>query len=138
MPSSELESLLRVSRAVAHGSDRRATLDRVAREAARVADAKAASILLRRHNGHGREQPFEVVGAYRLGEAYHHAIEHPDALRYSSPGPSYLAMKNDEQIVVEDTFTDPRYGPWRSVAAREGYRGFVSTPLHSERPARAR
>jgi signal transduction histidine kinase len=129
--STELESLLRVSRAVAHGDDLRATLDSVAREAADVADATSASILLRRNTGPGRERPFELIGAHRLGSAYRSAIEHPNPLRYDSQGPSFLAMELDEQMVVEDTLTDARYGPWRSVARREGYRGFVSTPLHA-------
>ena len=129
--STQLESLLRVSRAVAHGDDLRATLDSVAREAAHVADATSASILLRRNAGPGREQPFELIGAYGLGRAYRSAIEHPNPVRYESPGPSFLAMERDEQMVVEDTLTDERYGPWRSVARREGYRGFVSTPLHA-------
>jgi signal transduction histidine kinase len=96
-----------------------------------VADARAASILLRRRLRAGREQPFEIVGAYHLGHTYHAAIERPNPLRRRSPGPSFLAMANDEQVVVEDTLTDERYAPWRSVAVREGYRGFVSTPLHA-------
>jgi signal transduction histidine kinase len=129
--TSELDSLLRVSRAVAHGDDLRVTLDRIAREAARVADARSASILLRRSSPSGEEQPFEVVGAYRLGPAYRSAIEHPTPLRRHSPGPSFLAMANDQQVVVEDTSTDERYAPWRPLALREGYRGFVSTPLHA-------
>lgn len=129
--SSELESLLRVSRAVAAGGDLRAALDQIAREAARVADAKAASILLRRRDHGGNERPFEVIGSYRLGSAYQSAIEHPNPERYRSPGPTFLAMEHDEQVVVEDTQADPRYKPWRAVAHREGYRGFVSTPLHA-------
>jgi GAF domain-containing protein len=128
--SSELDSLLRVSRAVAHGGDLRATLDSVAREAARVADARAASILLRRRRGE-LDEPFEIIGAHGLGRTYHTAIEHPNRTRLVSPGPSFMAMSRDEQVVVEDTLTDPRYVPWRSVAKREGYRGFVSTPLHA-------
>lgn len=128
--SSELDSLLRVSRAVAQGGDLGATLDQVAREAARVADAKAASILLRRRVHGGSEKPFEVIGSYRLGRAYQSAIEHPNPERYRSPGPTFLAMEYDEQVVVEDTQVDERYKPWRAVARREGYRGFVSTPLH--------
>lgn len=129
--SSELDSLLRVSRAVAHGDDLRATLDRVAREAARVASARSASILLRRRTPEGIDMPFEIIGAYGLGHIYHEAIERPDEIKFHSPGPMLAAMDGDEQVVVEDTLTYERYAPWRSVAEREGYRAFVSTPLHA-------
>ena len=127
--SSELESLLRVSRAVARGDQLRVTLDRVAEEAARVVEAKAAAILLR-HGTSGAEVPFEVVGSYQLGRFYRQAVEHPNPERFQTVGPTMAAITRDEQIVVEDTLEDPRNAPWRSVAERERVRGFVCTPLH--------
>jgi len=123
--SSELDSLLAVSRAVAHGRDLRMTLNGIAREAARAAGARAASILLQR----AADEPFDVAGAFQLGPAYASAIEQPTRSAWRQAGPSWLAVEEDRQVVVEDTLTDERYEPWRAVSEAEGYRGFVSTPL---------
>lgn len=129
--SSALNSLLRVSQAVAHSGDLRVTLDRVAQEAARVAGARSASVILRRLKPDGVDLPFQIIGAYRLGPTYREATEQPNKDRFRTTGPNLLAMDADEQVVIEDTLTDGRYAPWRAVSVREGFRALVCTPMHA-------
>lgn len=115
--------MLAVSSAVARGGRLSSMLDAVASQAAGVVAARSASILLLR----GRER-FQLAGSYGLSARYSAMLDGAPPLA-PGHGPAGLAVERRTPVLIVDTETDQRFGPWRSVAAREGYRALVSIPL---------
>ncbi len=106
----ELDALRMVGRAIIETDDVSEVLNRIAREAAGVVRARAASVLLD-HLDH-----LEVAGAYRLGKRYKAIIENPTPATLVYMGPAGLAIESKKHFLVEDTETDARYLPWRLLA----------------------
>lgn len=53
----------------------------------------------------------------------------------SESSPSTRAFLSGGPVIVEDVATDPLFGPWRQLAAQQGYRSLVAVPLKmKERP----
>ena len=46
-------------------------------------------------------------------------------------GPTGLAIRTGESVVVQDIGTDPRYGPWRTEALARGYASSIGLPLRA-------
>jgi GAF domain-containing protein len=127
--SRAVDALLVISRAVAEGTDLRATLDTIAREAVGVVGAESASVLL-----------LDRPSTLRLGGAHGLSREYESFLRSrfiaDGHGLAGIALQEGRTVVTEDVeaSTSPAAArPWRLVARREGYRSMVSTPLRAER-----
>lgn len=126
----EVTALLAVSGVVASGGALSTVLNRVAKEAAKVAGARSAAILVpKRMSKSNGGFVFRVDGAFRLGRPYRSIVNKPTPLALRTKGVPTMAMEARRPLVVEDTERDPRYKPWRAVAREEGYRAVASVPL---------
>lgn len=121
---SQLDAMLAVSGRVAAGETLEDTLGHITRAAAEIADARAAAVLL---VGPGRQ--LLLGNAWGLSAAYRREMQER---LVRGIGPSGLAVSQRRSIVVPDIATYPGLHMWREPAMREGYRSFVSTPLHFE------
>jgi signal transduction histidine kinase len=121
-----------VSRAVAEGRALDETLATIAETGAALVGAQAAAIVLRRSES---ASGLAVAGAWGLDPEYASALERVRPIEVGS-GPSGLAAATGSPVTVDDVFTDPLFGPWRTLAAREHYRAVVSVPLRLGSPDR--
>jgi signal transduction histidine kinase len=117
--------MLSVSRAVARGGPLTGVLDHIAGEAARVVDARSASVLLLR----GRR--FKLTGSYGLSPGYSRMLEAVPRTLSPGHGPAGLAVEEGVPAIFEDCAVDPRFAPWRELAANEGYQALTSVPLRA-------
>jgi len=123
----EIESLMRVGRAVALQGKLSEVLDVIAAEARYVTRAKAASILLLESRGR-----FHLAASTGLSRDYERFLQS----HFISNGLSLSRAAADglKPIVVDDVLTDPRVNrpearDWKLFAMREGYHAVVSVPL---------
>jgi GAF domain-containing protein len=123
--SREVYALLAVGRTVAEGGHLTSTLNCVAREAANVVGARAASVLLLTRQG-----VMKLAGAHGLSAGYGTFLRpHTSTTIKPGYGPSGIAIRDHVPITIEDTERDPRVARWRHIAAAEGYQAMVSVPL---------
>jgi GAF domain-containing protein/histidine kinase/DNA gyrase B/HSP90-like ATPase len=107
--------VLALSRAVYRSAGTANTLDRVAEEVCRIADADAAGILELTDDG-----TLRIVGGYQLAAGYRRSMHHwPVPVRWGQ-GPSGLAVASAKAVVSEDFRRDfPQWAamPWGGIAA---------------------
>lgn len=123
----QIDALLAVSRAVARGGDLGALLDVIARGAADVVGARAASILLLREKGLLR-----LGGSFNLSRRYCDYLESLPIAQ--GAGPSGLVLSGQSVVLIEDGWHDTRLGQpvvASQEARREGYRAMASVPLRA-------
>lgn len=120
-----LTAIMAVSRAVAEGRALEATLTTVAETGASLVCAQAAAIVLRRSES---TTGLAVAGSWGLCPEYASELNHVRPIEVGS-GPSGLAAATGWPVTISDVFSDPLFGPWRTLAARERYRAMVSVPL---------
>ena len=113
----ELDALRAVGRAIVELDDQSQILNRIAREAARVVRARAASILLD-HVDH-----LEVAGAYRLGARYKATLENPPPANVAYRGPASIVTQTKQHFLVSKV---PCSVPLTCIA-RHPVRGWTGT-----------
>jgi signal transduction histidine kinase len=123
----EIESLLRVNRAVALQSQLADVLDVIAAEACHVTRANAASILLIESG-----DSFHLAASTGLSPSYERFLR--SQFISTSLSLSRAAIDELKPIVVDDVLTDSRVNrpearEWKRVAMRENYHAVVSVPL---------
>jgi signal transduction histidine kinase len=123
----EVDALLRVSRAVALEADLPGLLDILAEEARMVTRSDSASILLNEPNG-----GFALGASKGLSDGYKRFLQG----HFISFGRSVsrLAVDELEPLVVDDVATHPIFARTDSpellrFAAKEGYRSMVAVPM---------
>lgn len=125
-----MRALITVSRTTLDMRSLGSALNRICEEAAGIAGAESASILLtttRAADDTGYY--FRTGGRFGLGRAYRTAIDRPTGTAFTDKGASTLALESGHPILVEDTETDPIYKPWRELASTEDYRSVAVVPL---------
>lgn len=135
--SREIAGLLRVSQALADaGADLHPVLNTVAREAARVVDGAAASVLLavrQPPNEHGYW--FRAGGIWGLSDSYRVLVELPTGERLQRKGLPSLTLDASEPMVIEDISRDDVYAPWRDLVEEAGVQSVACLPLNSDNVA---
>jgi signal transduction histidine kinase len=119
-----MDAVLAVSRTATLGGDLESILGRVAYEAAELAGAEFASIVLR-----GVNDRLRFGGTWGLSQRYRRFFEQlPPGIELVAT-PTGLALECNATVTFEDVETDPRIVPLRAFARQEGYRSTVSIPL---------
>lgn len=121
----QLAAIMAVSRAVSDGRALSDTLRQISETAAKLVNATAAAIILRRAE---TSAGLSVVASAGMTDRFADWLNHrtPIELGY---GPTGLAAKERRPIPVEDVFTDPIFEPWRRLAVEEGFLALICVPL---------
>lgn len=117
----EVLGMLNVSRAVVSGGSVSIVLDQIAREAAKVARAGSARILLS-----GGRHGFRIASNYGISEGYARRL---DRLREVELGPAGVAVQQGVPVAIEDHRTHPTFRPWCDSALEEGYGAMLLVPM---------
>ncbi|MBS1868588.1 MAG: GAF domain-containing protein [Actinobacteria bacterium] len=125
-----MRALISVSRTILDMRSLGSALNRICEEAAGIACAQSASILLTTAQAaDDTGYYFRTGGRFGLGRAYRTVIDRPTGAAYTHKGASTLALESGAPILVEDTETDRIYMPWRELARIEDYRSVAVVPL---------
>ncbi|QXJ22556.1 GAF domain-containing protein [Actinomadura graeca] len=118
----EVLGMLNVSRAVVSGGSESIVLDQIAREAAKVAHAGAARILLS-----GGRHGFRVASNYGIGEVWARRL---DRMREEAEiGPAGIAVRHGVPIAIDDHRTHPMFRPWCEAALAAGFGAMLLVPM---------
>ncbi|ADB50729.1 GAF domain-containing protein [Conexibacter woesei] len=125
-----MRALITVSRTITEMRSLGSALNRICEEAAGVAAAQSASVLLTTSKSPDDTGfYFRTGGRFGLSRAYRTVIDRPTGEAFTHKGASTHALETGRPILVEDTETDRIYRPWRELARSEDYRSAAVLPL---------
>lgn len=125
-----LRALARVGSAVNQGVSLDELLNMVARTACELMDYDFSSVTLPDKHS----EVLVIEGSYGLSDEYIRYVNatHPVHLHGASPpAPSTQAFTLGIPIQIEDTGTNPAYGPWAGVGHNQGIGSMLAVPLNS-------
>jgi diguanylate cyclase (GGDEF)-like protein len=119
----DFEAFYEVGKTLTSTLDIKEILSRITEAISGVVKAKATSLMVYHPEWHS----LEVIAGHNLSPEY---METSKKIRDTvEESPSLKAIAEKKAVAIADIKQDPIFAPWREVAAKEGYRAFITIPL---------